>query len=70
MIRWSLSICLLIGKYDSLKSVQSIPSAADPGIDALMLELDEIKQKNHELEKENAVLSRRVRKLTEGSTKK
>jgi len=58
------------GKYDSLKSVQSIPSAADPGIDALMLELDEIKQKNHELEKENAVLSRRVRKLTEGSTKK
>ena len=58
------------GKYDSLKSVLSIPTAADPGIDALMLELDEIKQKNQELEKENAVLSRKVRKLSAGSSNK
>lgn len=58
---------LVKGEYDSLKTV---PVTNDPGIDALMLELDELKQKNDELEKENAVLSRRIRKLSAGSSNK
>jgi hypothetical protein len=62
---------LLVKKdNDSLKSVLSIPVVSDPGIDALMLELDEVKQKNKELEQQNAVLSRKIRKITVGSSNK
>lgn len=62
---------LLVKKdNDSLKSVLSIPVVSDPGIDALMLELDEVKQKNKELEQQNAVLSRKIRKITAGSSNK
>jgi hypothetical protein len=62
---------LLVKKdNDSLKSVLSIPVVSDPGIDSFMLELDEVKQKNIELEKENAVLTRRLKKLSDGSSKK
>ncbi|MFN5347577.1 MAG: hypothetical protein ACK44N_03930 [Bacteroidota bacterium] len=57
-------------KYDSLKSAQTMTSAVDPEIDALMLELDDTKQKNHELEKENAALNRKLKKLNAGSSKK
>ena len=62
---------LLVKKEnDSLKSVLSIPVVSDPGIDLFMLELDEVKQKNIELEKENAILTRRLKKLSDGSSKK
>ena len=62
---------LLVKKdNDSLKSVLSIPVVSDAGIDGLMVELDEVKQKNIELEKENAVLTRRLKKLSDGSSKK
>ncbi len=62
---------LLVKKdNDSLKSVLSIPVVSDPGIDALMLELDQVKQKNLELEKENAVLNRKIKKITGGSSNK
>ena len=61
---------LVKGEYDSLKLVHATPMSNDSSIDALMLELDELKQKNHELEKENAALSRRLRKLSAGSSNK
>ena len=56
-------------KYDSLQNVHLIPPTNDTSVDALMLELDETKQKNHELEKENAALNRKLRKLNAGSSK-
>ena len=56
-------------KYDSLQNVHLIPPTNDTSVDALILELDEIKQKNHELEKENAALNRKLRKLNAGSSK-
>jgi len=62
---------LLVKKdNDSLKSVLSIPVVSDAGIDGLMLELDEVKQKNIELEQENAVLNRKIKKITGGSSNK
>ncbi len=54
---------------DSLKSVQETPVIKDPSIDALMLELDGLKQKNIELEQENAVLSRKIKKVSGSSFK-
>ena len=61
---------LVKGEYDTLRANQVIPNTNDASFDTLMLELDELKQTNQALEKENAVLSRRVRKLTSGSSKK
>ncbi|MFM7016393.1 MAG: hypothetical protein ACKOX3_08710 [Bacteroidota bacterium] len=55
---------------DSLKKVQAAIVVDDHSLDSLVLEIDELKVKNGELLKENAILNNRIKKLTGNSPNK